>query len=492
MADKKEPGVSTQRQEYTEMLPFVLKNRRALAGERAVKASGVMDLPPLPSMCCGVTEDENGNTTIINYGSLTAEGKVAYAKYKSLAVWFGAVGITVIGLVGLIQSKPANKKLNTDVDYLIDNVDGKGTTLRKLASQIYTDAFITPWSGVLSAYDGSDGTKTLAQVKAEGRQPKIMFYNFESIINWAEEVIANQTVFTLIVLKESVTIRKGFEVKQSVLYRKLELIKGIYHQSTYDEDEELLTGPVMVFENGEPMRRIPFEWNKTGENGGSYLDALIDMNFHHYRISADYGGKLHYSSFAIFYETGAKEDSQNFQIGNGVKWNNESDEATFGVIEPDGNADGLRLSQKDDQERMAALGADALRPRSSGVESAEAKTLDKVTQHSMTADIAITTGNTLTKAINTCSVWLGGKDDNTYSPNTDYVPTGMDAGTFKEMVNAVSLNKISWATFYEQLQKGEIASTERDAEEERKFIDEDIKHDELVNSGMNNTEETNV
>lgn len=462
-------GVATKRREYEDALPFVERNRRALAGERKVKASGVEDLPPLPSMCCTI-ENENGNQTIRRFNGLSPEGKVSYAKYLSLASWFGATGETAKGLVGLINSKQAIKQIEEKVDYLIDNTDGRGTSLREFASDIYTESLITPWSGILVDFPGVEQRVSIKVAEDENLRPKMLFYKFESIINWAYEVVNNQNVLSLLVLMEEIEVRKGFSITMEKQYRHLHLVEGFYNQTIYDNSSQIIKGPTVILVNGKKTNQIPFFWNDSGEDGGSVLDQLIDMNFHHYRISADYGGKLHYSSFSIFYETGAEPNNQNVIIGNGVKWTNTSPDATFGVLEPDGNTDGLRLSQKDDQERMAALGAEALRPRSAGVESAEAKSLDKVAQSSMTADIAITTGDIITKAINFCSRWLGGKEDNFYKPNTDFVPTGMDANTLNALVASLQSGAISYDTFYENLQRGEIASTDRTAEEELALI----------------------
>lgn len=484
MAEKM-AGVSTTRDEYDEILPFVERNRRALAGERKVKAAGTLDLPPLASMCCSV-ENDNGNQTIKVWGGLSPAGAKAYVKYKSLASWFGATFGTVNGLVGLIKSKEAVHQIEPNLEYLIGNVDGKGTSLNEFMGDIYSNSLITPWSGILVDHPSSEKRPTIKEAEDANIRPKILFYKFESIINWNYEVINNQNILSMVVLMEDVTKIADFEVTTEKQYRHLHLVDGEYHQTIYNDADEIASGPNKILVNGIPSKEIPFFWHDTGEDGCSVLDQLIDMNFHHYRISADYGGKLHYSSFSIFYETGPGAndgENQNAIIGNGVKWNG-GENATFGVLQADGNADGLRISQQDDEQRMAALGAEQLRPRSSGVESAEAKSLDKVAQNSVTADIAISSGDLITKAINFCSRWIGGTEDNFYRPNTDYIPTGMDPSMLKELVAAVGARVISYKTFYESLQRGEVASTTRNSEEEQTLITGDIKKSINDDSGM--------
>ena len=483
----KQGGVTTPRTEYTIALPFVERNRVAMIGERAVKQEEVATiyLPPLASMCCSTFELENGFQQIRQGNCLTGEGKTAYYKYLSLASWYGATGETVKGLVGLIQSKKPRKELDDEVEYLDENVDGKGTSLREFASDICKESFITPWSGILVDFPNVKQSVSKLQAEQNNLRPKLLFYKFESVINWHYSVVNNQQKLVLLVLKEVIQKRDGFNITDEFQYRVLELIdssrspeesikvgenKSSYHQSVYNSGGERVIPNRQILVDGKPSDEIPFFWNDSGEEGGSILDPLIDMNFHHYRVSADYNGKNFYSSFAIFYETGAQPNNANNLMGAGVKWNNQSTDATFGVLQADGNADALRISQQDDEQRMAALGAEALRPRSSGVESAEAKSLDKVTQSSTTADVAITVSDIITKALDFASRWLGGEEDNTYRLNTDYVPTGMDANTLNALWATTMGGGMSYETFYSNLQRGEIADPDRTAEEEQELI----------------------
>ena len=221
--------------------------------------------------------------------------------------------------------------------------------------------------------------------------------------------------------------------------------------------------------NSNTSNEIPFYFIEVGAEKKAVINDLVDMNFHHYQVSADYNSKNHFSSFIIWYETGA-QSGQNMLMGNGVKWSNNQTDATFGILQPDGNADALRISLQDDEQRMAALGAEALKPRQSGAESAEAKSLDQVAQNSTTANVAITVSEALTKAINFASRWMGGLEDAVYQLNTDYNPTGMNAQSLTAMVAAFQGGAISYDTLYENLQRGEIASTERTAQDERKLI----------------------
>ena len=328
---------------------------------------------------------------------------------------------------------------------------------------------VSPRSGILVARPSTPEGSSIADVEAQNLRPKLLSYKFEDIINWDYEVINNVEKLSLVVLCELTTKRDGFKVDVEKQYRVLELIEGVYHQSLYNDAGAQIEGVLPVTINGSTSDIIPFYFIEVGAEGKSIINDLVDMNFHHYQVSADYNSKNHFSSFTIYYETGA-DSSQNMLMGNGVKWSNRSSDATFGILQPDGNADALRISLQDDEQRMAALGAEALKPRSSGAESAEAKSLDQVAQNSTTADVAITISEALTKALNFASMWMGSTEEAVYQLNTDYNPTGMSGQDLTAMVSAYQGGAISYDTLYENLQRGEIASVERTADEERAMI----------------------
>jgi hypothetical protein len=461
--------VTQPRKEYSYYLRDVERNRAAVAGEREVKRNGIKFLPPLASMCCSITYTADQRQVFTQHATLTEEGRAAYEKYKTLASFYGATGRTVDGLVGLIFSKKAIKELPPLVEYLDDNADSRGSTLRDLAKKACNEAFISPRSGLLVARPTTPQGTSNADAEANNLIPKILHYRFEDIINWDYEVIDNVEKLSLLVLQELKTKRTGYEVEVEYQYRVLELIDGIYNQSLYNDAGAIVKTIEPVTVNGVVSREIPFYFIECGSEGKAIINDLVDMNFHHYQVSADYNSKNHFSSFTIYYETGA-QSGQNMLMGNGVKWSNNQTDATFGILQPDGNADALRISLQDDEQRMAALGAEALKPRSSGAESAEAKSLDQVAQNSTTADVAITVSEAFVKAINFASRWMGGTEDTDYQLNTDYNPTGMNAQSLTALLAQLQGGGISYQTYYENLQRGEIASTERTAEEEKAAI----------------------
>jgi hypothetical protein len=458
------------RYEYTLQLPDVVRNRAAAAGEREVKRQRTTFLPPLASMCCSVSTNDQGQQVYKQSPKLTSEGTASYNKMLALSSFYGATGMTLEGLVGLIFSKKAVQEIPSSIEFMNDNSDGRGGSLRDLAKKTVREILLTPRSGILVARPSTVNGTSKLEVERQNLRPKLMHYRFEDIITWDYGVINNIEKLSFAMLREVITVRVGSKVESEYQYRVLEIIDNVYHQSVLNDSGKEITPANPVEVNGATVDVIPFFIDDKGLEGKPALNELVDMNFHHYQVSADYNSKNHYSSFVIWTETGAGSSSQNMMMGNGVKWSNEHADATFNVLQADGNADALRLSLLDDEQRMAALGAEALRPRSSGVESAEAKSLDKVAQNSTTADAAITASELITKALNFASLWMGGTEDAVYELNTDYNPAGMSAQDQLALFTQYQGGGISFQTYYENLQRGEIGNVERNWEEERALI----------------------
>ncbi len=462
--------ITTPREEYTDLLEDVSRNRDAVAGERQVKSKTIEYLPPLASMTCGFDDLENGKQQIRYHNGLSPEGRKSYAKYLSLAYFYGATGRTVDGLNGLIFSKDPVKELPTQVEYLDTNADGKQSSLRKIAQNATNEAFISPQSAFLVDFPKVEAQMSVAQMEASNARPKILHYPFDSIINWYYESVNNELKLSLVILKECVDVRDGYEINKEMQYRVLELIDGVYHQGLYDSEGEPIVDLSPVIVNGERSNEIPFFFIRVGAEKKSVINDLVDANLNHYRFFADYAAKEHASAFPVFYETGVQGDDMNVMIGPGAKWSSMIDTAQFGVLQTQSDGGSMRTYLSDMEQRMAALGAEMLKPRVSGAESAEAKSLDQVAQNSTTANVANNVSEALTKAINFCSRWLGGEDGAIYQLNTDYNPTGMSAQDLTALVAAWQGGAISYETFYTNLQKGEIASPDVTPEEEQARI----------------------
>ena len=461
--------VKTERDEYAQALPDVTRNRDAVAGERKVKAGETAYLPPLASMCV-ITDASNGNQMISS--TVSAEGRASYRKYLSLAYFYGATGRTVDGLTGLIFMKQAREEKHTALDYLNDNVNGMGDSIRYQSQQASIEAFISPQSGLLVDYPKAQQGISVADAEAQNLRPKILHYKFDDIINWYHEIINNELKLALVVLREKAVIKEDrFKIDSSGYnYRVLELIDGNYTSTLFDDGGETISESIEIKVNGETSKEIPFYFISTGAEGKSVINDLVDANYNHYRFFADYAAKEHASAFPVFFETGATSDNNNNVIGPGMKWENTNEAATFGVIQTESDGGSMRTYLADMEQRMAALGAEMLKPRIASAESAESKNLDQVAQNSTVANIAINVSEAYEKALSFCARWLGVDEEVTYKLNTEYMPVGANPQLITALLAAVQVGEISSQTFYENLQKADIADQKRTFEEEQALI----------------------
>lgn len=464
--------VTTTRKEYDEQLEDVTRNRDAVRGERAVKKKREAYLPPLASMCCRHIEDVNGYTRIISGSVVTSEGAASYNKYLSLAYFYGATGRTVDGLTGLILRKDPIIDLPSPLEYIKDNADGSGEALLTQADTACKEAFISPRSGLLVDYPAISQGMSVAQAEALNLRPKILHYPFESIRNWHYDTVNNQSRLTMLVLEEQREIMTDrFAVDCETVYRVLEIIEGVYYQSVEDEKGEEIEERRPVLVNGSTVSEIPFFLIEVGAECKSIITDLVDANYNHYRFFADYAAKEHASAFPVFCEAGAESDDQNIMIGPGAKWSNRSPDAKFSILQSASDGGSMRQYLLDMEQRMAALGAEMLKPRISGAESAEAKSLDQVAQNSTVASVANAVSMAYRKALRFCAVWMGvNADEVDFELSTDYNPSVMSGADLTALVGAFQSGAMSFETFYWNLLKGERANPETNIDDEKALI----------------------
>ncbi len=464
--------ITKPRQEYFDAAENLEINRLAIGGARPVRAAGLKCLAPLASMKATTTYNEDSQRSMTTYSSeLTSAGVEAYAEYLSNAVFIGFTGQTVTGLKGLIKSKPAVPVIPKALDFLIDDADGAGTSLDTLADNCVSEAFPSTKQLLLITAPETDGTNSKRDDEINNIRAKMAHYDQGSIINWHTEVINNKKQYVMIVLKEAITIRDGFEIKVEAQYRHLALIDGVYNQELRDKDNTIISAMAPVMLNGSTINRIPVRFGRTGHSGKSVIDDLVDANMEHYNIYADYGNLRHIASFPIVYETGVNEPgtSANVSIGPGVKWDLATGE-TAGVIQADANKCAQDKALKDTENRLSNLGADMLKETSTAA-SGDAKRLDKVSTNSTTIDLANTVSRMITETLqDIAEIWTV-SGEISYTLNTDYDPTRLDYQMITAIGDIWDRGLIDKEEAQHSLKQGEVIRHDRDLDEMNKNID---------------------
>ena len=254
-------------------------------------------------------------------GKVGSEENTRYESYLARATFVGITGRTLNGLIGAVFRKPATVELPAQIEYLIDDADGKGNTLEQVAKTMISNQQSLGRHGLLC--DSPAGVPGMSQEEAtrEGIRPKICEYKAESIINWKEQ----GGKLILVVLKES---RERSEDKYDhdceSVYRVLEIEEGRYVQRLFDEHGEQIGEDIIPSKaGGAPWEEIPFVFPGALNNDPCVdpppLYDMSELNLGHYRNSADFEKNLFiHSGGTLFVSSKLSADEWKTMNPNGI------------------------------------------------------------------------------------------------------------------------------------------------------------------------------
>lgn len=454
----KRTGVRTQHPDYVKMLPVWNKCNDAAEGEDAVHARGVTYLPKL----IGEKDD-------------------AYKARKERTPFFNATWRTISGLKGMMFRKDPVAELPEAIKEYTKDINMAGTPLDMFAQELSEEVLKPGRAGVLVDYPmvETEGM-TVAQAAAAGVRPMMQLYKATDIINWKVQRVAGVMRLTLLVLRESADVagKDEFDNETEERYRVLDLMNGLYRQRVFkigDKNDEQVGADIFPQMNSKAMTFIPFiMFGADSLNPGVVTPPLIDlinMNFHHYTVSADYEHGCHYSGLPTLFIFGQAPDDDNPIYLGGPAANCIPDpqgKAEYAHV--DSGFEALQNNLESKEKQMAVLGARMLEQQKTAVESSETQQQRVNGEGSQLASMANVISMGLEKALKIFSEWAGAAGEIKYQINTDYLPVGMSAQELTALVSAWQSNAISGETLHMNLQKGEIIDAETTYEEEQERI----------------------
>lgn len=448
--------VDTVHPDYKAFAPKVRRMRDVMAGQDAVHDAGTDYLPKLQDQ----TADE-------------------YAAYVKRATWFGATSRTAEALHGLVFRKPSTIE-QTGLDDILADVTMTGRPFDSFAPEVLDEVMTTGRAGVLVDFPSVvEAPSSIGAAQTSGVRPFASLYTFESILNWRTERIANRMMLTLMVLAETYEERADeFTAEEKSQIRVLRL-DGVYVQEVWREgasgwEIKESTTPLM---NGRPMPFIPFVLCGAQDVGPEVtkppLLDMADLNLSHYRTTADLEHGAHFTGLPMLMLSGVNlDDGEEVRLGSQKAVVAPDPSAKGAFIEFTGQGLGSleKLIDRKEQQ-MAALGASMLTPQRKAVESAQTHEMRSGQETSMLADIANTVSRALTIALEWLRDWSGASGDVRVQLNTDYVVSAMTAQDLTALVAAWQSGAISRATFFWNLQQGEMVPDGKTVEEETAEID---------------------
>lgn len=482
--------------EYDVLLPLWNRCRDVIEGEDTVKAKGDVYLPRLDN------QDAN-----------------QYAAYKLRAMFYGASGRTVEGLTGSIFRKPPKITFPESHRGWLDEVSEDTLGLEVFSKKVLRNVISVGRHGVL-----------LDLPEEEQVQPTPYFgsYTAEDIINWRQDLIGGRKTLTLVVLREhykEVDESDAFTVKDKTRYRVLRLVdaaealaivavfkssdgefdndkqdeieklrfvsnsssKKVYIQQVYEKfetpnktnnEDYILTSAHIPKLHGKTIDYIPFVFfgtvSLTPDAENPPILSIVNVNISHYRNSADLEHGRHYTALPTAWAAGfTTQSGTKLLIGSTAAWVSEEPNAKVGYLEFTGEGLGhLQAGMEQKEGLMAILGARMLEEPRASVEAADTHRIRRSGEESTVASIAGTIEAGVTTLLKWAAEWLGlNSDEASVEFNKDFTTKPMDPRMLNGLISLLQQGRISYDTFFYNLERGELIPDGRTVEDELDLIE---------------------
>lgn len=413
--------------------------------------------------------------------------KGLYQAYQMRAQFPDILDPTVNGLAGTIHRTEAQIDLPAKLEPLWEKATPDGLTLEAFHARITRELLETGRYCILvgAASEGAD-------------VPYLAGYTTEALINWSESR-------DFYVLDESGKVRDGFAWYDQKKYRVLKLEGGIYKADVYENNnlEQAVEVDIQA-RGGKPLEEIPFvvigARDLSVKPETPPLIGVARSAVAIYQLSADYRWQLFMTGqeTPTFINCDAPE-----AVGSGVAIQIRSEDPAitpdFKYVGPAGKGiEAHKAAIIDEREVAAAAGAKLFDTETSSQESGEARKTRYAAQTASLITIAVSSAQGLEKALRYAGRMIGLSDGEiekiVVKPNLSFINTRLSSGDLQALVKSWQDGAISYETLYENLQRGEVASAERDAEAERKLIDEEMEglDDPMITGALPNPADPNA
>lgn len=410
------------------------------------------------------------------------DGSAEYTEYRDRALFFNAVRRTVFGLAGSIFQKTPEVDAPDAMEKLLDDITLTDTSAEEVMATATREAVLIGRYGVLVEYSTTKDSQ-----KA---RPYWVTYDAEEITNWRVEDIDGDPTLTMVEVREVAlepSKNNRFLLEPAAVYRILELVDGVYTQTTWKEAQpggkRFVAGETITPKRrGETIPFIPFVFigaiSTTPDVERPPLLDLVDVNLSHFQNSADLENGLHCLGLPQMVLTGATATE-----GDPVPLGSANviflpQGGTASLLQADGERFGaLERSLDRKKKDMATLGARMLEEQTGGAETATAVSMRHAGEHATLRSVAGVIERAFTQLMQ-YTIWWAGFDKmpddvkTSVEFNKDFYTTPLAAGDLQALVAALQAESISYQTFWFLLGRGESARPGVTWEDELKAIHE--------------------
>lgn len=471
--------VAWVRPEYVAQAKIWEKVRDACEGEEAIKYKRELYLPRLG----GHSKDVDGNKL--------------YQLYLSYAHWYGATQRTVAGLRGLVFRKDPIKNIPESMEPYVDNITADGQNMISFTKDVLVEVIQTNRCGVFVDFPMSfekHGELTKAEAEKLNIRPYTRMYKAEDIINWRTDEVNNETITTLVVLKEEIEEVDvgGFATKKVKQYRVLYIdTEDLYYKQQIfrnvapDPDKKIeggmqSLGVITPIVKNEPLTAIPFfpitDKGVTWDINNPTILPLVNTNISYYKNSANREQALIWTGnpTPVFSGFSGQADDGSVSLGStqAILLHNGG---TAQFLEFTGQGiNPIKDVMEEKKEEMAVLGARIISPEKRTAETAESALIHRAGEQGVLADIANSVSDGLTRVLRFFGEYLELVTDEIWIKlNTDFMPSPIDYRLLEALGQLQKDGMISWETYVYNLQQGEILPTGVTADEEQAKISQD-------------------
>lgn len=453
-------SVKTKHQSYENMKAEWKKCLDFMTSEKAVK-------------------ERDGGTTYLPV--LTEQEPDEYKAYKNrtpVIMFAQRANRAMCGMIG--RKEPVIKGLPNKQEYLKDDIDSVGGSMVSYISMIMGKFLQSGRGCTLIDVPYVKEKITIKRAEELGIRPRFYYYDELSLINWRTSRINNMDQLVLVILKESKVVMSDddnftWEVKDQ--YRVLELIDGIYQISLYDHDGKLvpdsLTQPKM---NNKPMNFIPAVIHGGVDVQQPPLNAIVDINLHHYQLSADEMHGLRMAALPTPYFFGKDPNDDDFPTHTGptrmIGCEDANAKTGFREFSGAGLAS-VAAKLKQFADDIAMLSVQMATEQIN--KSATGSSIDYGNSTASLAGTSSILSAEMTQALKIAVEWAGGDPEKVEcNLNKDFMPAGMDANMFQALLKAYLSGTITYDTYYANLARGEITDPGKDSADEKREIEDDL------------------
>lgn len=442
--------VNTPHSQYAQRIEEWTDCRDAAEGSRAIKARGEKHLPRLGG------QDDN-----------------EYKAYKMRALWYGATGRTVHGLLGSVFRRAVQIEAPDAMTQHLEDVTLTGINLEAFCKSTLQEILKVGRYGVLVDMGKEEG---------KSDRPYWVGYTAERIVNWATQQVNGDTILTLVVLSEEhIEPAAGdqFETAQISQYRVLRLVNGqysieIWRQPAGKPGEWAKHETITPLNRGARIPYIPFVFigsnALTPDTDRPPLLDLVDVNLSHYRSSADLEHGRHFCGLPTPWVAGFPIDTV-LKIGSSIAWVSNDPNARVGMLEFTGQGLGaLETALSSKEALMAILGARMLESQKKAVEAFDTHEIRNAGESSILQSITGTVEEGLTMAMGWHAAWLGITATARVTLNKVFVEARMGPAELSELMKSWQAGGISYETLYWNMERGELTRPDVPVTEEQRLI----------------------